>query len=153
MSDWEIVVTMVLLACASIYLGTGWSLALFTLPGRRAWTVDNYYDQVMAPIARATRFFTVMTIVMIACCVALIVGEWGSWYVLAPIAVLAAVVGATLLTTLVIFRYNRRLRERIADPAELHLVLEQWVRWNWLRLALWTAQWVAVAVYVGLKLR
>ena len=41
MKDWEIVVTMVLFACASIYLGTGRSLALFTLPGRRAWTVDR----------------------------------------------------------------------------------------------------------------
>lgn len=153
MDDWQIVVTMVLFACASIYLGTGWSLALFTLPGRGAWTVDNYYDQLMAPIARATRFFTWMTIVMLACAVALIVAEWGSAYVLAPIVVLVAVVGATLLTTLVIFRYNRRLRERVTDPAELQDVLERWVRWNWLRLALWTAQWVATAVYVGLKLR
>lgn len=153
MSGWEIVVTLVLLACASIYLGTGWSLALFTLPGRGAWTVDNYYDQVMAPIARATRFFTVTTIVMLACCLALIVGEWGSAYVLAPIGVLAAVVAATLLTTLVIFRYNRRLKERITDPAELRVVLEKWVQWNWLRLALWTAQWLGVAVFVGLKLR
>jgi hypothetical protein len=153
MPDWQIVVTMVLFACASIYLGTGWSLALFTLPGRHGWTVDTYYDQVMAPIARATRIFTVMTIVMLVCAAALIVAERGSAYVLAPIAVLVAVVGATLLTTLVIFRYNQRLRGRITDPAELRDVLERWVGWNWLRLALWTAQWVATAVYVGLKLR
>jgi hypothetical protein len=153
MPNWQILVTLVLLACASMYLGTGWSLALFTIPGRSGWTVDNYYDQLMAPIARATRFFTWMTIVMLACCAALIVAEWGSWYLLAPIGVLVAVVGATLLTTLVIFRYNKRLRERVTDPAELHDVLERWVRWNWLRLALWTAQWVGVAVYVGLKLR
>jgi hypothetical protein len=153
MPDWQILVTLALLACASMYLGTGWSLALFTIPGRSGWTVDNYYDQLMAPIGRATRFFTWMTIVMLACCVALIVAEWGSWYLLAPIAVLVAVVGATLLTTLVIFRYNRRLRERVTDPAELQDVLERWVRWNWLRLALWTAQWAGVAAYVGLKLR
>jgi hypothetical protein len=153
MPDWQILVTLVLLACASMYLGTGWSLALFTLPGRPRWTVDNYYDQLMAPIARATRFFTWMTIVMLACCAALLVAEWGSAYLLAPVVVVLAVIAATLLTTLVIFRYNRRLRERVTDPAELREILEHWVRWNWLRLALWTVQWVGVAAYVGLKLR
>jgi hypothetical protein len=153
MAAWEIVVTMVLFLCASMYLGTGWSLTLFTLPGRHAMTVDTYYDQIMAPIQRATRVFTWMTIVMIAAAIALIVAEWSSWYMLAPIAVLVAVAGATLLTTLVIFRYNRRLRERIRDEAELHQVLERWVFWHWFRLALWTSQWVAVAVFVALKLR
>jgi hypothetical protein len=153
MAAWEIAVTMVLFLCASMYLGTGWSLTLFTLPGRHAMTVDTYYDQIMAPIQRATRFFTWMTLVMVVAAIALIVAEWGSWYVLAPIAVLVAVVGATLLTTLVIFRYNRRLRERIRDEAELREVLERWVFWNWFRLALWTAQWVAIAVFVALKLR
>jgi hypothetical protein len=153
METWEIVVTMVLFLCASMYLGTGWSLTLFTLPGRHAMTVDTYYDQIMAPIQRATRFFTWMTIVMIAAAIALIVAEWGSWYIFAPIAVLAAVVGATLLTTLVIFRYNRRLKERIRDEAELREVLERWVFWHWFRLALWTSQWVAIAVFVALKLR
>ncbi len=153
MAGWEIAVTMVLFLCASMYLGTGWSLSLFTLPGRRQMTVGNYYDQIIAPIARATRFFTVMTVVMIAAAVALIVAEWGSWYVLAPITVLAAIVGATLLTTLVIFRYNRRLKARITDEAELREVLERWAFWNWFRLALWTSQWVAMAVYVALKLR
>ncbi len=153
MAGWEIAVALVLFACASMYLGTGWSLTLFTLPGRRGMTVDNYYDQIVAPIARATRFFTVMTIVMVAAAIALIVAEWGSWYILAPIAVLVAVVGATLLTTLVIFRYNRRLKARIADPAELREVLERWAFWNWFRLALWTSQWVAMAVFFALKLR
>ena len=136
-----------------MYLGTGWSLALFTLPGRHTMTVDTYYDQIMAPIGRATRFFTVMTIVMVVAAIVLIVAEWGSWYVLAPIAVLAAVAGATLLTTLVIFRYNRRLRERITDEGELRQVLERWVFWNWFRLGLWSSQWAAMAAYIGLKLR
>ena len=153
MAWWEIVTALVLFLCASMYLGTGWSLALFTLPGRHTMTVDTYYDQIMAPIGRATRFFTVMTIVMVVAAIVLIVAEWGSWYVLAPIAVLAAVVGATLLTTLVIFRYNRRLRERITDEGELRQVLERWVFWNWFRLGLWSSQWAAVAAYVGLKLR
>jgi hypothetical protein len=153
MRGWVIADAMVLLLCASMYLGTGWSLTLFTLPGRHAMTVHTYYDQIIAPIQRATRFFTGMTIVMVVTAIALIVAEWGDPYVLAPIAVLAAVVGATALTTLVIFRYNRRLKAGITDERELHEVLERWAFWNWFRLALWTAQWVSVAVYVALKLR
>jgi|SRR5829696_8688244 len=153
MSGWVIADAMLLFLCASIYLGTGWSLALFTLPGRHTMTVHTYYDQIIAPIQRATRFFTVMTIVMVVAAIALVVAEWDSAYVLAPIAVLAAVVGATLLTTLVLFRYNRRLKARITDERELHEVLDRWVSWNWARLALWTAEWGAMAVYFGAKLR
>ena len=100
MSVWELVAAGVLLLCASMYLGTGWSLSLFTLPNRATMTAANYYDQIVAPIKRATRFFTVMTVVMIAAAIALIVGEWGSAYIAAPAVVLAAVVAATGLTTL-----------------------------------------------------
>jgi hypothetical protein len=32
-------------------------------------------------------------------------------------------------------------------------VLERWVSWNWIRLAFWSSQWAAMAVYFGLKLR
>jgi hypothetical protein len=136
-----------------MYLGTGWSLSLFTLPNRPRMTVDNYHDQIVGPIARASRFFTWMTVVMIGAAIALIVAEWGSGYVIAPAVVLAAVVAATLLTLLGIFPYNRRLRAGIHDNAELQEVLRKWIAWNWIRLMLWTAQWVAMATYFALKAR
>ena len=153
MSEWELIPAAILLLGASMYFGTGWSLTLFTLPNAPRMTVANYHDQIVGPIARATRFFTVLTAVMIAAAVALIVGEWSSWYVLAPVAVLAAVVAATLVTMLGIFPYNRRLREGIQDEAELQEVLRKWIRWNSVRLGLWTGQWVAMATYFALKAR
>lgn len=153
MSAWELTAAGVLLLCSSLYLGTGWSLALFTLPNRPNMTIDNYHDQIVGPIRRATRFFASVTVVMIAAGIALIVAEWSSAYVIAPALVLAGVVGATLLTTLAIFPYNRRLTAGIKDNAELQHVLGKWISWNWARLILWTGEWAAMATYFALKAR
>jgi hypothetical protein len=150
---WELVVAGVLLLCASMYLGTGWSLSLFTLPNRATMTAANYYDQIVAPIKRATRFFTVMTVVMIGAAIALVVAEWGSAYVAAPAVVLGAVAAATGLTMLFIFPHNRRLAARITDDAELQQVLGKWIFLNWIRLWFWSAQWVAMATYFAFKAR
>ena len=88
MSSWLILDASVLLLCASMYLGTGWSLALFSFPGRAELTVDNYYDQFVPQVTRATRFFTWMTTVMIGTAIVLIVAERHSAYVIAPAVVL-----------------------------------------------------------------
>jgi Mn2+/Fe2+ NRAMP family transporter len=152
-SAWELVAAAVLLLCASMYFGTGWSLALFTLPNRPHMTVDNYHDQIVGPIRRATRFFTWMTVVMIAAAAILIVGEWGSAYVIAPALVLACVVGATLVTVLALFPHNKKLRAGIQDNAELQRVLGKWIVWNWVRMLFWTGQWAAIATYFALKAR
>jgi hypothetical protein len=153
MTAWELTVAGVLLLCASLYLGTGWSLTLFTLPNRPHMTVDNYHDQIVGPIRRATRFFASVTVAMIAGAIALIAAEWGSAYVIAPALVLAGVVGATLLTTLAIFPHNRRLREGIRENVELQQVLGKWIAWNWVRLFLWSGEWTAMATYFALKAR
>jgi hypothetical protein len=41
---------------------------LFSFPGRSRLTVDNYYDQFVPPVERATRFFTWWTVLMMAAC-------------------------------------------------------------------------------------
>ena len=61
MSFWLILDATLLLLCTSMYLGTGWSLVLFSFPSRSTLRVDNYYDQFVPPVQRATRFFTWMT--------------------------------------------------------------------------------------------
>jgi hypothetical protein len=140
---------LVLFACCSMYLGTGWSLALFSVPTPK--TVDNYYDQIIPQLALATRFLTVMTCVMYAVGAVMVVSEWHHrlW---APVIVLAAVTGATLLTTQGIFPLNRQLATHIRDPAELDSVLRRWKALSYVRLAFWTVEWVTMAVYVGLSL-
>jgi hypothetical protein len=70
---WKILDASVLLLCASMYLGTGWSLVLFSFPGRDKLTIDNYYDQFVPPVERATRFFTWWTVLMMAAAVVLII--------------------------------------------------------------------------------
>jgi len=71
-------------------LGTGWSLVLFSFPSRAQLTVDNYYEQFVPAVVRATRFFTWMTMVMMAAAIVLIVADWHTAYVIAPAVVLAA---------------------------------------------------------------
>jgi hypothetical protein len=152
MNWWKILDASVLLLCASMYLGTGWSLALFSFPGRSSLTVDNYYDQFVPPVERATRFFTWWTVLMMAAAVVLIVADWHSAYVIAPAVVLAAVIAATALTVKFIFPYNKRMAEHIRDQAELDLVLAKWIRLNWIRVSLWTVQWVAITAWFAVRL-
>ena len=141
------------MACASMYFGTGWSLVLFSFPSRAQLTVDNYYDQFVPPVERATRFFTWMTVVMMAVAVVLIVAERHSAYVIAPAITLAAVIAATALTVKFIFPYNKRLEAHVTDPVELQTLLGKWMRLNWIRVSLWTVQWIAMVTYFALHLR
>lgn len=152
MAWWKILDASVLLLCASMYLGTGWSLVLFSFPGRDKLNVDNYYDQFVPPVQRATKFFTCMTTVMMAAAVVLIVADWHSWYVVAPAVLLAAVLAATGLTVKFIFPYNHRMAEHIRDQAELQVVLGKWIRLNWIRTLLWTAEWLAITVWFAVRL-
>jgi Domain of unknown function (DUF1772) len=152
MSWWKILDASVLLLCASMYLGTGWSLVLFSFPGRDKLTVDNYYDQFVPPVERATKFFTWWTVLMMAAAVVLIIVEWHSAHVIAPAVLLAAVIAATGLTMKFIFPYNKRMEEHIRDPAELQVVLGKWIRLNWIRTLLWTVEWAAIATWFAVRL-
>lgn len=153
MNGWLIFDAALLLLCASMYLGTGWSLVLFSFPSRSALNVDNYYEEFVPPVTRATRFFTWMTTVMIASAIGLIAGEWGGAYVAAPAVVLAGVLAATALTIKFIFPYNRRMAAGIKDERELQSVLGKWMLLNWIRVSLWTVQWVAITAYFAFHLR
>ena len=153
MSIWVILDATLLLLCVSMYLGTGWSLVLFSFPGRSTLRVDNYYDQFVPPVQRATRFFTWMTTVMIAAAIVLVVADRSSAYVIAPAIVLAGVIAATALTIKFIFPYNKRMAARITDERELQSVLGKWMLLNWIRVSLWTVQWFAIAAWFALRLR
>lgn len=138
---------LLLFLCASMYLGTGWSLLLFSAPIVPELTIDNYYLQFVPQVQAATDFFTPMTMVMIVCCVVFIVEEWKSakkWY---PIVILVLVVLATLLTMYVIFPYNDQMAAGIKDQELLQKVLHKWINLCSVRLSLWTLQWLTMAVY------
>lgn len=153
MSAWLILDASLLLLCASIYLGTGWSLVLFSFPGASSFTIDNYYDQFVPPVQRATRFFTWMTAVMLATAIVLIVAERDSAYLAAPAVLFVGVVTATGLTIKFIFPYNKQMAVGIKDDVTLQAVLRKWMLLNWIRVSLWTVQWVAITVYFALHLR
>lgn len=141
-----------LLLCTSMYLGTGWSLALFSFPVAGKLRPDNYYDQFVPQVQAATRFFTVMTTLMLAAGAVMVVWEPISWQRLFPAIVLAGVVAATTLTVIWILPLNRRMAGGITDQTELDSVLGRWMRLNWLRVGLWTLQWASMAVWLGVRL-
>lgn len=153
LSAWLIFDASVLLLCASMYLGTGGSLVFFSFPSRSKLTVDNYYDQFVPQVERATRFFTWMTMVMIATAIVLIVAERASLYAIAPSVVLAGVLAATGLTLKFIVPYNKRMAAGITDNAELQTLLGKWMFLNWIRVSLWVVQWIAIAAYFAWHLR
>lgn len=142
---------MLLMACCSMYFGTGWSLLLFSFPTSKTFTVANYYDQIVPQVTAATKFFTWMTSVMIAAGIVMTISEWHH-RVWAPIVVLVAVTTATALTVIWIFPANHVLEGHVTDQRVLDSTLRKWMVLNRIRVALWTVQWLTMAVYLGLAL-
>ena len=141
-----------LFLCVSMYLGTGWSLVLFSFPIAPQLTVDNYYLSFVPQVDAATHFFTYMTQVMIAACLIMSVAKWRTRFRWVPIIVLLSVAAATALTIIVIFPLNHEMSEGIRDPARLRVVLGKWMTLNKVRVGLWTVQWLCMMTYLAVHL-
>ncbi|KAA5541198.1 anthrone oxygenase family protein [Adhaeribacter rhizoryzae] len=140
-----------LFLCTSMYLGTGWSLILFSFPIVPELTPANYYLQFVPQVTAATQFFTYMTVVMLATALIMIIAEWRSalrWF---PIGVIAGVILATALTIIYIIPYNEQMAAGITDAAVLQGVLEKWTRLNVIRVSLWSGQWLCMMAYSFIK--
>jgi hypothetical protein len=143
-----------LFVCISMYLGTGWSLILFSFPVASQLTIETYYLQFVPQVTAATHFFTFMTIVLIVAAIVMVVEQWRGPERWVPIVVLLAVVAATLLTTSVILPLNEEMRNGIRDVERLRAVLTRWMDLNRLRVVFWTVQWIAMmSFYVARELR
>lgn len=136
-----------LLLCASMYLGTGGSLVLFSFPVAPQLTPDNYYLQFVPQVQVATEFFTTMTKLMLAAGLVMLWAEWRQPTRWVPIVVLLGVAAATALTLKWIFPLNAAMAGHIKDAAELHRVLDEWMQLNRIRVGLWAVQWSALAWY------
>ena len=140
-----------LFLCTSIYLGTGWSLVLFSFPLAPQLTPDTYSLPFVLPVENATRFFTYMTSLMFALLTIMLISEWRTRFRWVPIVVLAAVVAATALTIVFIFPHNHEMETGITDPARLQLILGKWMTLNTIRTSLWTVEWLAMMAYFAMK--
>lgn len=134
----------VLFLCASMYLGTGWSLVLFSFPTAPQLTIDNYYLQFVPQIAAATHFFTYVTVLMIALALLMVWGEWRTRFRWVPIVVLLGIIASTLIETQIIFPLNAAMRDGITDPSQLVDVIQRWMFLNRIRLVAWTVQWLSL---------
>ncbi|MDZ7690201.1 MAG: hypothetical protein U5K69_03420 [Balneolaceae bacterium] len=138
----------ILFACVSMYFGTGWSLVFFSLPSTEILTPENYYQQFVPPIERATDFFTYMTIIMMISAIIIIVEEWKSYRKWYPIGILAAVIAASILTSYFIFPYNEQLAAGITSQAQLDSILDIWQDLHMLRMFFWSAEWLLMLLYL-----
>lgn len=136
-----------LFLCTSMYLGTGWSLVLFSFPIAPQLTIHNYYLQFVPQVTLATRFFTVMTILMIVLACIMLIAEWRTSFRWIPLIVLAGIAGATGLTITLILPLNDLMSKGITNPTQLQAILEEWMFLNKIRVGLWTVQWLSMMAY------
>jgi hypothetical protein len=151
-SSWVITDAAILLLCASLYLGTGWSLVLFSFPIAPKLTPANYYDHFVPQIKRAMTFFTWVTNVMLLTGIVLIVVERKHWYAVWPALALVGVAASAFLTVKFIFPYNRRMAAGIEDAGELQRVLDRWMFLSRVRNWIWTGDWIAVVTWFALRI-
>lgn len=142
---------VLLMLCASIYLGTGISLVFFQMPSFGGLTVGNYYEYLVPPVDRATAFFTGMTMVMYVTAGLMLVAERKSHLRWLPTIVLVTLSASTVLTITMIFEYNEQLRAGVIDQGQLHAVVDAWMRLNWVRVGLWVVMWLATMTYFALR--
>jgi hypothetical protein len=142
-----------LLACAAMYFGTGWSLLLFSFPVAPSLTPANYYLQFVPQVHAATRFFKPMTVVMLVAAGVMLVAEWDSGLVWVPALVILAVLAATWLTVRLIFPVNAVMDEHITDQVTLDRTLSRWMFLNRVRTGLWTVEFGALAVFFAVRAR
>jgi hypothetical protein len=140
-----------LFLCVSMYLGTGWSLLLFSFPVAQQLTVDDYYLQFVPQVTTATAFFTWMTALMSAAGLVMAVAEWSQRLRWVPILVLLAITAATTLTLVSLEPLNAQMASHITDPAKLAAVLSQWMTLNRIRVGLWSVEWLAMMYYFASK--
>jgi hypothetical protein len=140
-----------LFLCTSMYLGTGWSLVLFSFPIAPELTPGNYYMQFVPQVTEATRFFTWMTMLMLVLAGVMLWSEWRTPSRWAPITVLLGVIAATGLTMAFILPYNAEMAAGITEQARLNEVLGRWMSLNRVRVGLWTVQWLAMMLYFAVK--
>jgi hypothetical protein len=151
-SRWLVANNVFLLLCTSMYLGTGWSLVLFSFPIASQLRTSTYYLQFVPQVQAATKFFTVMTTLMLASGVVMLVAEPTASYRWIPIVVLAGVIAATTLTVIFILPDNKKMNDGISDEAELHAILKRWMARNRIRVGLWSVQWLAMALWFAGKI-
>lgn len=142
-----------LFLCVSMYLGTGWSMVLFSFPTAPHLTPENYYYAFVPQVAAATDFFTGMTKLMIVLCIIMIVAEWKTGFRWVPIVVLVAIVAATGLTLKYIFPLNNAMTHGIKNPNDLQNTLGHWMFLNKIRVSFWTVQWLAMMSYFAIKIK
>lgn len=148
MKDRLLIVNHALLfLCASMYLGTGGSLVLFSFPIAPQLTPQTYYLQFVPQVDAATVFFTAMTKLMLLTATIMLFAEWRQRTRWVPLLVLAGVFAATWLTQHSIFPLNREMAGHIQDPERLKTVLSEWMHLNRIRLGLWIVQWSALMWY------
>ena len=133
----------------AIYMGTGWSMWLFSFPIVPQLTPDNYYYVFVPQVAYATKFFTPLTWVMMACSLLMLILEWKGGIRWVPIMVLLLAGIAGWVTVHYIFPYNRQMTSGIHDPAQLQDILKHWTRLSTMRMWMWTAEWAAMMYYFG----
>lgn len=148
---WQVANAILLLACVSMYFGTGWSLVLFSFPIAPQLTPDTYYLQFVPQVQAATRFLTPMTIAMLVSAPLMVWNEWRTGYRWVPIVVLAGIIAATALTEKGIFPLNVEMAAGIKDQTRLTAVLDRWMMLNKVRVCLWTVEWIALALYFAMK--
>jgi hypothetical protein len=139
----------VLLLCASIYLGMGFTLVFLQFPGALATTrAENFPERFGDPVRRAVAFFSVVSLIMIAGGSWLTAREWDStgrrWL---PLLYVLLTVAATAFTVIAILPVNRALYRDVPDQARFCALLGRWIRLNVIRYGFWILEWLAIAAW------
>ena len=140
------------LFAATMYMGTMWVLRFFLYPTWRTLTPDNVDQHFRAPIASATKFFTIIVPPMLLSALVLVVSEWGDTLVWLCAACLVGTILLGVAIRASIVKVNKKIDDGDYDgPEGLTPLLMRWMQLNNIRFVISTLTWAAIVWYIVAK--
>lgn len=135
----------------TIYTGMLWALRFFFYGSWRSMNVGNVQEHFVAPIRRATAFFTIVAPLMFVAGVVMVVSEWGKPQLWQALASLAATSGTTFVFQGLIRPLRDKIAEGLPDDAALQPLLKRWMVFNDIRFVVMTIGWIAMMWYFAAR--
>jgi len=137
---------------SSLHMGLMVSVLLFWYPSWVGLTLTTIHDNFGIPAKLATNLFVILIPINFLTCGIMIISEWKTNLKWPAIATLLGSFGSTAMAYFFLFPINNAIAAGLPTQAELTSTLQRWMRLNDIRVVFSASTWLAVLVFIQMKI-
>jgi hypothetical protein len=137
---------------SSLHMGLMVSVFLFWYPSWEGLTLATIHDNFGIPAKLATNLFVILIPIMFLTCAVTIVSEWKTSLKWPAIVTLLGSFGSTAMAYYFLFPINNQIAAGLPTQADLAATLQRWMRLNDIRVCFSVSTWLAVLVFIQMKI-